>query len=685
MFINQQQLNQVLDNYFTMNDAGDFNQHYFDHSMQLILDNHHDLYDRMRHTDENIAQIAFEALRRFAQEACDDEYGDNQGITTYMLIRWAWTMDKTYTYSLAIMDNTITYITNERAEAQKEKEENTMKNINTSINTVSEDIICSECGEVIIRAGEELDASLYEVIDGEYVCRDCVEREFVQCQDCGEYVRRDDAYAYNGNYLCEDCCDENYVTCERCGDLIHIDDAYYIESDETYVCEDCLGLYYTRCDQCDEYVRDTEITRVFTDNDRYNFRDLCPDCRDSYAWQCEECEDWFWEDVDDNGCCQCDDCYTGACDTGDINTWRSPKKRMPYGFKPVPCMCATEAEKAAEGAGWEHSIIFYGFELEIDRHDTDVDINDTCEDIVEHLPSTYCKTDCSLDLGGSYSGIEIVSHPATLAWYEEHKADFEECFDILTGDDWLSHNAGTCGLHVHISLDAMEQKNPFAVNNMLFIFDRFWKQFVKFSRRTEGQLNHWAKRYSTLHDNYREIKNIAKEKSGRYMAVNLQNRHTVELRMWRGTLKPQTFFATLQLVDTVVKKCIEIGEDYRRLQSLTWAELVHSDHKELNEYLAIRGLNTPEAERDSLQIPDEEERPEYKFHIGDRVRAIDSCDRNDSFIGRTGTVGNLEWGSRLLVYVRFDNYDGWWCEAESLERISESDSVEDAINAAFDF
>jgi len=673
MFITQQQLNAVLDNYFTMNDAGDFNQQYFDHSMQLILDNHHDLHDAMHDTNANPLYVAFDALQRFAQEACNDEYIVAQGIGRMMIVKWLTTH---FVYSGEAMKNTVAYITNERAEARKEKEENTMKNIInentiTSINTVSEDIICSECGEVIIRAGEEFNSDLFEVIDGEYVCQDCVEREFVKCRDCGEYVRRDDAYEYDGDYLCEDCLDENYVRCEHCNDLIPIDDATWIERDDVYVCNCCRARYYTQCDRCENYVRDYDINRVWTDSEQYDSEWYCPDCLDNYAWQCDECGEWYSEDVSDNGRCVCDECYSGCSDTGDINTWKSPRKRMPYGFKPVPCMCATEAEKAAEGAGWEHSIIFYGFELEIDRRNKNVDIDETSAEIVEHLPSTYCKTDCSLDLGGSYSGIEIVSHPATLAWYEEHKANFEDCFEMLTDDDWLSHNAGTCGLHVHISLDAMEQRNPFAVNNMLFIFDRFWKQFVKFSRRTEDQLNHWAKRYSTLHDNYREIKNVAKGKCGRYMAVNLQNSHTVELRMWRGTLKLQTFFATLQLVDTIVKKCIEIGDDYRRLQSLTWAELVHSDHKELNEYLAIRGLNTPETEQDSLQIPDEEDRPENKFHIGDRVRAIATCDHNDSFVGREGTIRNFDWGTDLPVYVAFDNYNGWWCEAESLEVITE--------------
>lgn len=38
---------------------------------------------------------------------------------------------------------------------------------------------------------------------------------------------------------------------------------------------------------------------------------------------------------------------------------------------------------------------------------------------------------------------------------------------------------------------------------------------------------------------------------GRYICVNLQNRDTVEFRMFRGTLKPNTIFATLELLDRI--------------------------------------------------------------------------------------------------------------------------------------
>jgi hypothetical protein len=160
------------------------------------------------------------------------------------------------------------------------------------------------------------------------------------------------------------------------------------------------------------------------------------------------------------------------------------------------------------------------------------------------------------------------------------------------------------------------------------------------------------------------------------MAVNLQNAHTVELRMWRGTLNPDSFFATLQLVDTIVKRCIEIGDDYRKLQAITWKELVQSDHEILNAYLEKRGLSGEE-----MGEPVREKREGngpltvQDINVGDRVRAIAAPDNNPRFIGMYGRVRKIEPGTRLEVYVNFDGGRTWWCEASTLEIVGESEEA----------
>ena len=97
--------------------------------------------------------------------------------------------------------------------------------------------------------------------------------------------------------------------------------------------------------------------------------------------------------------------------------------------------------------------------------------------------------------------------------------------------DYLSHAAGTCGLHVNISRLAFgctyEQQEA-AIARLLYFVEKFWAELLRFSRRTQSQMNH--------------AKNSC---AGRYTAVNLTNADTVEIRMFRGTLKLNTLKATL--------------------------------------------------------------------------------------------------------------------------------------------
>ena len=534
--------------------------------------------------------------------------------------------------------------------------------------------ICDECGEYI--PNDEI-----VEVNGQNYCQACIDEYFVECANCGEYVRRDDATYADGDYYCEDCRDEELCWCEDCEEYHRDYNGSHVESVGRWVCDNCLERYYTRCERCGEYIPDGNTVTVIV-SDRGWTEEWCTNCAEYNTWTCDECGDVYSDDIEpieDDWDRYCPNCRGGRPqDTGDINTWRSPRYREGYCFKPAPCLCATESERRMAGDDWKTKIIFYGFELEIDRNVKCDRENEWSEKIVDELPSTYCKKDCSLDKGGSYSGIEIVSHPATLAWYEERKSQFDSCFDMLKEGGWLSHDAGTCGLHVHISLHALEEANPWAVNNMLFLVDRFWDKLVKFSRRTEYQLNRWARRYSIARGTYEEIKNMAKRECDRYMSVNLQNEHTVEIRMFRGTLNTETFFATLQLIDTMVKRCIEIGNDVRKLQAMSWEEFVASDHAELNSYLKRRGLTEGSVEEPEPQEGSEPRELSYEdFSVGDRVRAIAAPDRDDSLIGRTGEVEEIEPdASRLHICVRFDGGRRWWCESRTLEIITEEEPVQ---------
>ena len=84
------------------------------------------------------------------------------------------------------------------------------------------------------------------------------------------------------------------------------------------------------------------------------------------------------------------------------------------------------------------------------------------------------------------------------------------------------------------------------------------------------------------------LDNAKKSGLGRYACVNLSNTDTIEFRMWRGTLKYNTFIATLQMVDEICKAAFLSEEELENMSWVSFIERIHS--KELITYLKERRL-----------------------------------------------------------------------------------------------
>lgn len=124
------------------------------------------------------------------------------------------------------------------------------------------------------------------------------------------------------------------------------------------------------------------------------------------------------------------------------------------------------------------------------------------------------------------------------------------------------------------------------------IFERFWQEILRFSRRTESQINHWAARYG-YKDRGEEILKEAKHgANGRYACTNLTNTDTIEFRVFRGTLKYNTVIATLQFVANLCRVAISLPE--YRIQEFSWPALIEAltqdNCPELVQYLKERNL-----------------------------------------------------------------------------------------------
>lgn len=359
---------------------------------------------------------------------------------------------------------------------------------------------------------------------------------------------------------------ETTISCTCCGAEVHPEDVIYVGTQP--ICPDCAESETFVCDNCG--------FRFWNDDNVGDGRfDLCESCRDEYYVTCSECGqllrniEAYYEDSDEDGeAPYCERCYHHK--VGDA--------LHSYSYKPSPIF---------HGDG----SLYLGVELEVDGAGKSTSNARAILNVMNrHVEYVYIKTDGSLD-----DGLEVVTHPCTL---EEHRTrlPWKEGLDAIRSMHYCSHNAGTCGLHVHVNRDGLGHNSAAqdeTIGKILYLFERFWQEVLRFSRRTESQMNHWAARYGYKNSG-KEILEHAKYDSGndRYACVNLTNCDTIEFRAFRGTLKYNTLIATLQFVAHICKVALSLSEE--EIQDLGWPQLVllltDESTPELIQYLKERRL-----------------------------------------------------------------------------------------------
>ena len=355
------------------------------------------------------------------------------------------------------------------------------------------------------------------------------------CGLCGEPYPAQELYPFDGLELCPHCLDQRTLTCERCGERIWDEDN--AGSSDTPLCQSCFDDHYTHCCRCGTLLH--ESSTYYAEDDDY----------DEYPY--------------------CVDCY---------QEWGKDSPIHDYYYKPEPIFCG-------EGPR------FFGVELEIDNGgEVKSNARSLLEVANQEQTFFYIKHDGSLD-----DGLELVTHPLSLDCHL-HKVPWAELCQKAVSLGYLSHRATTCGLHVHVSrkaFGATEQTQDAAIARVLYFFEKHWEELLKFSRRTPRQLERWAARYG-YKEQPMEILDFAKKgyHGGRYTCVNLQNTTTVEFRMFRGTLKANTIFATLELLDRICDLAVCLTDE--ELKAVPWTSFVigvsAERYPELVQYLKERRL-----------------------------------------------------------------------------------------------
>ena len=350
--------------------------------------------------------------------------------------------------------------------------------------------------------------------------------EKVICTHCGAVIEEEDYDTIYGDPICPDCVADYTVTCDHCGAIIWDTDS--ISDESTVLCSECYDTHYTRCNECNDIIH--------------------------YDNSYEYCGEYY-----------CHECYDEVRSSDSIND---------YSYKPTPIFYGSDSR-------------YFGVELEIDLGGKESNNADEILEIgnysAEHV---YIKSDGSLE-----DGMEIVTHPMTLE-YHLNEFCWEDVMHECVRLGYRSHQTSTCGLHIHVNRDSLGkcfEEQEEVISRILYFVEHHWNEMLKFSRRSEYAMNRWAARYGYENNPKAILDKAKKGNKGRYAAVNLCNYHTVEFRMFRGTLKYNTLIAALQMVNHICDAAFLMSDE--QMKSLSWSDFVMKiTESELIQYLKERRL-----------------------------------------------------------------------------------------------
>jgi len=391
---------------------------------------------------------------------------------------------------------------------------------------------------------------------------------------------------------------EVILKCIACSSEIdNLDDVSHTSENEV-VCDDCRWT----CEKCESIFSTADDRNVIDGAELW-----CQSCTDQSAHFCDVCESMFsgytYGTDDSNNtfcegcynnetsyCEECDATYYNGCDT-DHESEDDNRLIHDYSYRPDPRFFRHPDEESHR--------LYFGIEIETEVRGQSYEGRRTAAEYAVKLEQqglAYLKSDGSLECG-----FEIVTHPMTHRYYANAESLWEVVRTLKTEYDMMSWGTKTCGLHVHIS------RSGFSGGSHQHRFLQLVYNNKKLYELLAGRsASHWAK----FDDNVDPITNQKSLKhkfdrggSDRYSAVNTNNRNTLEMRIFRGSLNPRFIKSAIDLAHASVeftrtmsvKEVIDDGLSCIKL--IQYIESKPDLYPSLNERVAIHKNIINEIER----------------------------------------------------------------------------------------
>ena len=402
-----------------------------------------------------------------------------------------------------------------------------------------------------------------------------------KCRKCEEKYPADVMLASNKDlpvngtlkayYYCEDCYYDTFEHCAYCDDTHYTDDTRYIEYMDETVCDGCFSEHYFICKDCQN-----------STNNSHRYETV-----DGY-WYCEDC---IWDNHSQCGnCCDIthheDLHYDSATDEHYCNScYQEQSIIKSYSYKPTPIFHTAKNERSYMNQETREKRLVFGFELEVENEG-----NFTHNDCAEKLKEIggdllYFKEDSSIS-----NGFEIVSHPMTYAYFKENKDMLKKLLKKAVSLGLRSYNTSTCGLHISLCRKAFSHSHYLKFVNF-FNSTKNHGILKAISQRQESQL-HWCA--LTKFSNKNELIKFSKLKNNgqsldRYLALNIRNKSRLEVRLFRGTLKLDSFLKGFECVFAIFDFCKQMS--FADLEISSSKDISKTDEKIKSQNLDSKGTS----------------------------------------------------------------------------------------------
>ena len=340
---------------------------------------------------------------------------------------------------------------------------------------------------------------------------------------CGNEREADDMviHPHSGEPLCEDC----VYSCNRCGDIGDSNDSWS-DVDSNIWCDNCTDRYASWCDREEAHTEDSS----------YYVNDLgenwCQNCIDSYASWCESCDEYT-----EDGC------------QNDCNEDYSDGERVvhDYSYRPDAIFHSTE----------DNARLFFGMEIEVEAENYDnrreaAQFAQTRLEVETSLG--YLKNDGSLNCG-----FEVVTHPMTYDFFMNEATEFWDTIDKLKYEfNMKSWATRTCGLHIHISRSGFNgPAHTHRFLNLIYSNQAFYQEMAGRSASSWAKFDDaqkWNPDTSKWDKSFKhKIADPTTVNTDRYSAVNTNNRATLEMRIFKGSINTTNVRGALGLAHASVE------------------------------------------------------------------------------------------------------------------------------------